>query len=69
MRYSVHHTVGKRKLTHLKKDFKRLGERDSMYVDPMNNEGFGERDDLEREPWRERELESWMFGSCRDFCI
>ena len=29
-----------------------------MYVDPMNNEGFG---DLEREPWTERlgELEVW----------
>ena len=34
-----------------------------MYVDPMNTEGFGERvrDDLEREPWRERfgELDIW----------
>ena len=31
-------------------------KRDSMYVDPMNTEGFGER-----EPWRERvgELEVW----------
>ena len=36
-------------------------ERDSMYVDPMNTEGFGERDDLERDPWRERvgELDIW----------
>ena len=42
-------------------------ERDSMYVDPMNTEEFGERDDLEREPWRERDLESWTFGSCSVF--
>ena len=26
------------------KDLKRFGERDSMNVDPMNDEGFGERD-------------------------
>ena len=36
------------------KDLKRFGERDSMYVDPMNDEGFG---DLERERLSERDLE------------
>ena len=36
------------------KDLKRFGERDSMNVDPMNDEGFG---DLERERLRERDLE------------
>ena len=42
------------------KDLKRFGERDSMYVDPMNDEGFG---DLERE--RDLDLESWKFGRSR----
>ena len=42
------------------KDLKRFGERDSINVDTMNNEGFGERDDLEREIWR--------VGSLEDFC-
>ena len=36
------------------KDLKRFGERDSMNVDPMNDEGFG---DLERGRLRERDLE------------
>ena len=40
------------------KALKRFGERDSMNVDPMNDEGFG---DLERERDLERfgELEVW----------
>ena len=36
------------------KDLKRFGERDSMNVDFMNDEGFG---DLERERLSERDLE------------
>ena len=32
------------------KDLKRFGERDSMYVDPMNDEGFGERDSMNVDP-------------------
>ena len=36
------------------KDLKRFGERDSMNVDPMNEERFG---DLERERLSERDLE------------
>ena len=41
------------------KDLKRFGERDSMNVDPMNDEGFG---DLERE----RLGEIWRVGSLED---
>ena len=40
------------------KDLKRFGERDSMNVDPMNDEGFGDLErerDLERETWRDLE--------------
>ena len=33
-----------------------------MYVDPMNTKGFGERDDLERDPWRVGRLE--VAGTC-----
>ena len=49
-------------MTYLKTDFKRLGERDSMYVDPMKDEGFGDLERLreralDRETWRD--LESW----------
>ena len=36
------------------KDLKRFGDRDSIYMDPINDEGFG---DLERERLRERDLE------------
>ena len=43
------------------KDLKRFGERDSMNVDPMNDEGFG---DLERE----RLGEIWRVGRLEDLC-
>ena len=47
------------------KDLKRFGERNSMYVDSMNDEGL----DLERERLGERyfEREIWRVGSLEDF--